>query len=309
VLSGNIFLTGGTGSLGKAILERASMEKWPAKFTVYSRDEVKQSELRAIYPKVKFLLGDVRDYEWLNIAMRGHDTVIHAGAYKQVPAAEVNAGEAIETNVIGSRNVVRAAITNGVGQVLGISTDKACAPINCYGETKALMEKLFQQANLLSDTKFTLVRYGNVLGSRGSVVPLFRKQVQQGKITLTDPNMTRFWLTLTDAVDLVIGGLALGMCRGDILIPKAKASTMLMLANVIGPDCPVEIIGIRPGEKINECLVHGGESMHTLEFKDGFIIKPAYTAYKGNLAAGYEYTSDNAIQLKREELSKMVEGS
>ena len=306
MLSGNIFLTGGTGSLGKAILARASMEKWPAKFTVFSRDEVKQSELRAIYPRVKFLLGDIRDYEWLSIALRGHDTIIHAAAYKQVPAAEVNAGEAIETNVIGSRNVVRAAITCGVDYVLGISTDKACAPINCYGETKALMEKLFQQANLLSETKFTLVRYGNVLGSRGSVIPLFRKQVKEGRITLTDPNMTRFWLTLTDAVNLVIAGLAPNMCRGDILIPKAKASTMLMLANVIGPETPVDVIGIRPGEKVNECLVHGGESMHTVELKDGFIIKPAYLGYKGNLQAGYEYTSDTAEQLTDSDLQKMV---
>lgn len=308
MLSGNIFLTGGTGSLGKAILARAVAEKWPAKFTVFSRDEVKQSELRSIYPKVKFILGDVRDYEWLSIVLRGHHTVIHAAAYKQVPAAEVNAGEAIETNVIGSRNIVRAAISCGVGQVLGISTDKACAPINCYGETKALMEKLFQQANLLSETKFTLVRYGNVLGSRGSVVPLFRQQAKQGKITLTDPNMTRFWLTLTDAVNLVIMGLEPTVCRGDILIPKARASTMLQLAEVVAPNCEFVSIGIRPGEKINECLVHGGESMHTLELKDGFIIKPAYSGYRGNLQAGYEYTSDGAVQLTESELKQMVEG-
>lgn len=306
MLSGNIFLTGGTGSLGKAILERASMEKWPAKFTVFSRDEVKQSELRSKYPKVKFILGDIRDYEWLSIALRGHDTIIHAAAYKQVPAAEVNAGEAIETNVIGSRNIARAAINCGVGYVLGISTDKACAPINCYGETKALMEKLFQQANLLSDTKFTLVRYGNVLGSRGSVVPLFRQQAKTGHITLTDPNMTRFWLTLADAVNLVLLGLEPHTCRGDIIIPKAKASTMLQLANVVAPDCEIETIGIRPGEKVNECLVHGGESMHTIELRDGFVIKPAYSGYRGNLKAGYEYTSDTAEQLSDSELSNMV---
>lgn len=308
MLSGNIFLTGGTGSLGKAILLRAVTEKWPCKFTIYSRDEVKQSELRQLYPNFKFVLGDVRDYEWLNIAMRGHDTVIHAAAYKQVPAAEVNAGEAVETNIIGSRNIVRAAINCGVHHVIGISTDKACQPINCYGETKAVMEKMFQQANLLSDSKFTLVRYGNVLGSRGSVVPLFRDQARRyNRITVTDPNMTRFWLTLTDAVNLVLSGLHHNCGRGDIIVSKAPASTMSILAHAVAPNSDIEVTGIRPGEKVHECLVHGGESMHALELKDGFIIKPAYSGFRGNLQPGYEYTSNKAKQLTEQELTSMLE--
>src|SRR5512138_1198683 len=189
-----LFLTGGTGSLGTALLDRLYTRH---DVTVYSRDEVKQGYLRKRFPDVRFMLGDVRDYDRLLLAMRGHDAVIHAAAYKQVPSAEANVDEAIATNVVGSLNVARAAVHSGVAQVVGISTDKACAPINAYGETKALMEKLFQQADGWGDTMFNCVRYGNVLGSRGSVVPLFLEQISNGdKYTLTDPDMTRFWMTL-----------------------------------------------------------------------------------------------------------------
>lgn len=285
--------------------------------TVYSRDEVKQGELRGQFPDVNFVLGDVRDAAWLEVAMRKHDYVVHAAAYKQVPAAEVNAGEAIETNVIGSRNVARAAVKNNIHRVVGISTDKACAPINCYGETKALMEKLFQQAGGWGDTIFTLVRYGNVLGSRGSVLPLFRKQIRDGCVTFTDRKMTRFWLTLADAVGLV--ATALTTPSGTVLVPKAPASTMEALLDAIlasmtwgaldsETTATVETkdIGIRPGEKIHECMVHKGEAIHTSSRETSFLIYPAFANYCGNLPCGFEYTSDRAKQLTKQELVEML---
>lgn len=314
-----ILITGGTGSLGLALLKRFTARQH--RCTVLSRDEVKQGEARSKFPDVKFALGDVRDYEWLQMVMRGHDTVIHAAAYKQVPAAEVNAGEAIETNVIGSRNVARAAVSVGVKRVVGISTDKACAPINCYGQTKALMEKLFQEACLWGDTNFNLVRYGNVLGSRGSVVPLFQKQLKDGVVTLTDPRMTRFWLTLSQAVDLVERAMTYPREIGIILVPNAGASTMedLLEAVVrhrvwpIGHDRElwdknpnIEYIGIRPGEKMHEAMVHPGESAHTFRIPGGFCIHPAYSGIQGNLPEGFEYTSKDAPQISVSELVGML---
>lgn len=321
----NIFITGGTGSLGIALIKPLLEQGHTV--TVFSRDEVKQGELRALYPHghIKCVLGDVRDADWLDFSIGGHELVIHAAAYKQVPAAEVNAGAAIETNVIGSRNVARAAVRNSVHRVIGISTDKACAPINCYGETKALMEKLFQEACMWSNTtNFTLVRYGNVLGSRGSVVPLFYKQIQEGAVTITDPTMTRFWLTLDDAVELVLDAM-LVQDRGVIVVPKAPASDMQTLLYAVEGIIPsskhwvnqnwsslrkytVKDIGIRPGEKLHECLVHRGESAHTTEDapRNRFYIFPAYAGHQGNLPKGYEYTSDTADQLSVTQLVEMI---
>lgn len=313
-----ILITGGTGSLGVALLEH--FDACGDEVTIFSRDEVKQGDLRRRFPGHRYVLGDVRDESWLEICMRGQQVVIHAAAYKQVPAAEVNSGEAIETNVIGSRNVARAAVRAGVGRVVGISTDKACAPINCYGETKALMEKLFQQANMWGDTIFTLVRYGNVLGSRGSVVPHFISQINAGKnITITDPNMTRFWLTLKDAVDLVCRAMACS--PGVILVPRAPASTMEILAQAvlvkhtgqslydIDPRHVIyDTIGIRPGEKLHECMVHRSEAMHTVLYQNSFYIAPAYEigSKAFNLEPGYEYTSDKARQLSVSDLIELV---
>jgi UDP-N-acetylglucosamine 4,6-dehydratase len=315
-LQGKIFLTGGTGSLGHALVARAEQGGWDCQFTIYSRDEVKQGEMRSRYPSHRFVLGDVRDVDWLAIAMRGHDLVIHAAAYKQVPAAEVNVAEAVETNVVGSRNVARAAVQVGVPRVLGISTDKACAPVNAYGESKALMEKLFQGACLWSGgrARFHLVRYGNVLGSRGSVVPLFKRQIERGEpVTFTDAMMTRFWLTLDDAVDLIVAALA-ETIPGTVLIPKCPASTMYDLAAAVAGGAEAfakighRILGIRPGEKHDEQLVNAAEAMHTDDIGSHYRIHPAYSGHHGNLPTGFEYRSDTARQLTIAELGRMLNG-
>lgn len=306
-LEGRVFLTGGTGSLGQALLRRAQTEGWGCCFTVFSRDEVKQGQLRWIHPKHRFILGDVRsEYTRLAMLMEGHDLVIHAAAYKQVPAAEVNALEAIETNVQGSVKVGLAAITAKVPRVIAISTDKACAPINCYGMSKALMEKALAQLATYSRTVFTCVRYGNVLGSRGSIEPLFRQQrAAGGPLTVTDPEMTRFWLTLDTAVDLVLDAVSNDL-SGAVLVPKCPASTVQVLVEAVAPGLPVEIIGTRPGEKKHEQLVNAGEAMHTDERQEDFRIWPAYLGYKGNLPEGYEYRSNTARQLSVEELREML---
>lgn len=314
-----IFLTGGTGSLGVALLKFFEGRDYDV--TVYSRDEVKQGELRRGFPDVRFMLGDVRDYDRLLLAMRGQEIVVHAGAYKQVPSAEANVDEAIATNVMGSLNVARAAVHSNVQYVLGVSTDKACQPVNAYGETKALMEKLFQQADKWGDTAFGLVRYGNVLGSRGSVVPLFRKQLAARAITITDPNMTRFWMTLNDAVALVWAAIMPESLipRGAILVPQCPASNMMTLLkavhNVWGTgrlDIEwIKVIGTRPGEKTHEQLVHLNESLHTqqpTEYLPYYQILAATDMPKEPLAP-FDYRSDIARQLLISELSEMLRSS
>jgi FlaA1/EpsC-like NDP-sugar epimerase len=299
-----VFITGGTGSLGEALLEHFSTRD--VETTVFSRDEVKQGLQKRRYPHTRFILGDCRDSGWLATVMRGHDVVIHAAAYKQVPAAEVNSYQATEVNVFGSIAVARAAVASGVGQVIGVSTDKACAPVNCYGATKMLMEKLFQEAGTWSPTHFNLVRYGNVLGSRGSVVPFFRAQAAKGNIlTVTDPNMTRFWLTLQEAKELILDAMCEGE-SGTILIPKCRASTMAVLAHAVAPRCEIKVIGTRPGEKTHEQLVHSAEAMHTLDIGKYYRIYPATSGISSNLPEGFTYTSDTAIQYTVEELQEIV---
>lgn len=289
--------------------------------TVYSRDEEKQSEARRDHPNVRFMLGDVRDYDRLLLAMRGHNTVIHAGAYKQVPSAEANVDEAIRTNVIGSMNVVRAALHSDMWNVVGISTDKACQPVNAYGATKSLMEKLFQEfSELPSDTIFNVVRYGNVLGSRGSVVPLFRRQLTEGAFTITDADMTRFWMTLKDAVELVWAALDNGaIYDGSILVPRCPASDMTTLLRAVvklyRPDDPelheneVHVIGTRPGEKKHEQLIHANESLHTFEPTHEvpyYQIMPAASLFK-QPSSPFEYRSDTARQLSVDDLVEMLD--
>ncbi len=309
MLTGRVFLTGGTGSLGRALLARAEREKWDCRFTVFSRTEAKQAEVKAQYPQHDYVLGDVAKESDVEMAIRGHDVVIHAAAYKRVPEAEVNSAAAISVNVVGSVNVARQAVFAGIPRVLGISTDKACAPINLYGMTKATMEKVFQDACHWGATRFSCVRYGNVLGSTGSVVPLFRRLVADGRdITITDERMTRFWLTLEDAVDLVIAGLA-ETEPGTILVPKAPASDMATLAFAVAPRTGIKVIGIRPGEKINEQLIHAGESMHADDIGSHFRIYPAYSGYRGNLPDGFEYRSDTARQLGVSEMKGMLDAS
>jgi UDP-N-acetylglucosamine 4,6-dehydratase/5-epimerase len=304
-LEGRIFLTGGTGSLGRAILSRAERESWDCEFTVFSRTEAKQNEVRARFPRHHYVLGDVANEQDVQMAMRGHDVAIHAAAYKMVPQAEVNSAAAIGVNVTGSGNIARHAVLAGVQQVIGISTDKACAPVNLYGMTKAVMEKLFQDACNWGGTRFNLVRYGNVLGSTGSVVPLFKRQMGQGYVTITDDRMTRFWLTLDDAVDLVVKASE-ETEPGTIIVPKAPASSMVSLVLAVAPNAEMRTIGIRPGEKIHEQLIHAGESMHADDIGTHFRIYPAYTGRKGNLPDGFEYRSDLAPQVRVRELREML---
>ncbi len=293
MLEGNVVITGGSGSLGNAIVKKAHDENWPCKLTIFSRDEVKQSRMKVRYPDCRYILGDIQDFDALSLAVRKANVVIHAAAYKQVPAAEVNAMAAINTNVVGSMNVVMASIYADVETVIGISTDKACAPINLYGKTKACMEGLFQHANTLGDTKFNLCRYGNVIGSRGSIIPLFKTQAASGgPLTVTDPRMNRFWLTLSQAVEIICQAYRVSV-RGGILVPKLYAMKIIDLAWIVAPSIDTKITSIRPGEKIDEHLIHRGESLHTDEYSDYFIVWPAYTNHIGNLPDGFEYRTDN----------------
>lgn len=299
-----VFITGGTGSLGRALAGRLIKDGWVSHITILSRDEVKQGEMRRQYPDCKYILGNVADKDDLELDMRGHDVVIHAAAYKQVPAAEVNTIEAIKTNVDGSLKVARASRMAGVKKVIGISTDKACAPINTYGQTKALMEKSFAQASG-PDTQFVCVRYGNVIGSRGSILPLFREQAKMGKLTVTDPFMTRFWLTLEEAVDLILFA-----CQekeaGTVIVPKCPASTMQAFARAVSDRAEIEVVGTRPGEKTHEQLLHKSEAQHADDIGGHFRIWPAFMGRRGNLPEGYEYRSDTARHLSISDLRRML---
>lgn len=308
-----IFLTGGTGSLGRAILRRANPDD---EYTIYSRDEVKQSQMRAKYPQYKYILGDVRDERWLTISMRGHDLVIHTAAYKQVPQAELNAAECMDINVLGSRAVARAAVAIGVERVIGISTDKACAPMSTYGASKMLMERIFAQASTWGNTEFVCVRYGNVMGSRGSVVPMFKEQIKkQRRLTITDKNMTRFWLTLENAVNLVKKACTI-QSNGIVIVPKLPSCTMKSLADTLikmhrdsyydTPDVSIEIIGRRPGERVHERLLHSGEASNAIERDGHFYISPTFTKNDSNLPEDYEYSSDNARRLSQDEIIDMI---
>jgi UDP-N-acetylglucosamine 4,6-dehydratase len=302
-LAGSVLITGGSGSLGNAILRRATDEHWDASFAVYSRDEVKQAAMRERYPDVRYLLGDVRDAETLEGALRGVDVVIHAAAYKRVPEAERETMACVTSNVVGSMTVVREALRAGTPRVIGISTDKASAPINAYGQSKALMERLFQSAR--GSGAFTIVRYGNVIASTGSVVPALRAQVAAGKpLTLTVPSMTRFWITLDDAVDLILGGLSLE--TGSILIPKSRASTMAVMAEAIAPGWPVAEVGVRAGEKHHEQLLNQHEAPYAIETRDHFVLSSLAATPVGMLPEGVEYRSDLAAQFSVLELRAVI---
>lgn len=305
-LTGHVLITGGAGSLGTAVIERAHRERWDSRLTVYSRDEVKQSALRERFPMVDFRLGDIRDTATLARAMRGVDVVVHAAAYKRVPEAERESIPCAQANVDGSIAVIDAAVMAGVRQVVGISTDKACHPINAYGQSKALMERLFQsQALMGSSTSFHLVRYGNVLASRGSVVPTLQQQARTGQpITLTDPGMTRFWLTLDDAVDLVLRSLALP--AGHIYVPACRSTTMAELAEAVAPGCAVERIGGRGGEKRHESLVNEHEAPYAREVDGGWALTSLALA-PGNELPAFAYTSENAARISVPALASTVE--
>jgi UDP-N-acetylglucosamine 4,6-dehydratase len=277
----SILITGGTGSFGKRCVRKILERYQPRRLIVYSRDELKQSEMQQDFPHdcMRFFLGDVRDADRLIQAMNGVDYVIHAAALKQVPAAEYNPMECVKTNIHGAQNVIQAALANEVDKVIALSTDKAANPINLYGATKLVSDKLFVAANNVAGghrTRFAVVRYGNVVGSRGSVVPLFRRHIANGSdhLPITDPSMTRFWITLLQGVEFVLKSFA-RMQGGEIFVPKIPSLRVVDLATAMAPDLPHHIIGIRPGEKLHEIMCPADSSHLTLEFPDHYVIKPA----------------------------------
>ncbi len=315
-----VLVTGGTGSFGKKFIQIMLKEYHPAKIIVYSRDELKQHEMRvAGYedPTLRYFIGDIRDKERLCRAFEGVDVVIHAAALKQVPACEYNPMEAIKTNILGSGNVIDAAIDTGVKRVVALSTDKAVNPVNLYGATKLAAEKLIIQSNSYAggrDVRFSCVRYGNVVGSRGSVVPVFLKQRESGKVTVTDDRMTRFWISLEQGVRFVIRA-AENMHGGEVFVPKIPSMTVADLARAIAPQAKIDIIGIRPGEKLHEVLIGDDESRHTVELEDMYVVEPAEAMWfgrdwesKGKLCEdGFRYASNTNNQwLKVDEISKII---
>ena len=281
----SILITGGTGSFGKYFIKTVLRQYKPKRLIVFSRDELKQFEMQQDYndPAMRYFLGDVRDGERLQQAMRGVDYVIHAAALKQVPAAEYNPMECVKTNVNGAENVIKAAVDNEVEKVIALSTDKAANPINLYGATKLVSDKLFVAANNFAGgrrTKFSVVRYGNVVGSRGSVVPFFEKMVAQGEqeLPITDTRMTRFWITLQQGIDLVLNSFS-RMQGGEIFVPKIPSMRVIDLAQSLAPHTAMKVIGIRPGEKLHEIMCPADDSHLTLEFQDHYVIRPAITFF------------------------------
>lgn len=277
----SILVTGGTGSFGRQFARSILRSYRPRKLIIYSRDELKQFEMQQDFPHdcMRFFLGDVRDGDRLVQALNGVDYVIHAAALKQVPAAEYNPMECIKTNIHGAQNVIHAAIANEVDKVIALSTDKAANPINLYGATKLVSDKLFVAANNVAGghrTRFAVVRYGNVVGSRGSVVPFFRKQLANrcDHLPITDPAMTRFWITVQQGVDFVLKNFA-RMRGGEVFVPKIPSLRVVDLATAMAPDIPQRVIGVRPGEKLHEIMCPADDSHLTLEFPDHYVIKPA----------------------------------
>ena len=284
-----VLVTGGTGSFGRKFTEVMLAKYRPKRLVIFSRDELKQHEMRQIWSDsaddspVRYFVGDVRDKERLNRAMHGIDVVVHAAALKQVPACEYNPFEAVQTNILGAKNVIDAAIDNGVRKVIALSTDKAANPINLYGATKLVAEKLFVQGNSYAGaerTRFSCVRYGNVVGSRGSVIPLFLEQRKTGTVTVTDERMTRFWITLEQGVEFVIRCTE-AMHGGEVFVPKIPSMRVMDLVDAIAPGCQVRYSGIRPGEKIHEALLSTEEARYTLEMDDMFVVTPIFPWWGG----------------------------
>ncbi|MEC2077895.1 UDP-N-acetylglucosamine 4,6-dehydratase (inverting) [Metabacillus fastidiosus] len=317
-LSGKtILITGGTGSFGKKFIKKV-LEQDVKKIIVFSRDELKQYEMAQEYtdPRLRFFIGDVRDKERLYRAFDGVDIVIHAAALKHVGACEYNPFEAVKTNIHGAQNVIEAAIDRGVAKVIALSTDKAASPVNLYGATKLASDKLFVAANSYvgeKHTKFSVVRYGNVVGSRGSVVPFFKKIKETGRLPITDERMTRFWITLDQGVQFVLDNLQ-RMHGGEIFVPKIPSMTVTDLAKAIAPECEIDVVGIRPGEKLHEAMIMEDDARHTLEFDTYYVIQPEFPWWSEDvmqdgkvLPDGFKYTSDtNTEWLSVEELKKLV---
>jgi len=310
-----ILITGGTGSFGKAFVDAVTKMN-PRKVIIFSRDELKQFEMgkELNNSKVNFLVGDVRDKDRLYRAFDGVDYVIHAAALKQIPSCEYNPFEAIKTNVLGAQNVIEAAIDRGVKNVVALSTDKAANPINLYGATKLCSDKLFVAGNAYSGgkgTRFAVVRYGNVVGSRGSVIPFFKTVKRSGRIPVTDVRMTRFWITLEGAVQLVFTAFD-KMQGGEIFVPKIPSMKVIDLAEAVAPDCKIDIVGIRPGEKLHELMIPEDDARRTLDMGDYYIIQPEFNwwcaKHEGKtLPEGFEYSSGkNDWWLSKEELGGMI---
>ncbi|MBU2541486.1 MAG: UDP-N-acetylglucosamine 4,6-dehydratase (inverting) [Candidatus Omnitrophica bacterium] len=314
-----ILLTGGTGSFGQKFTEIVLKKFKPEAIRIFSRDELKQWEMEKKFNNnehLRFFIGDIRDRERLERAMDSVDIVVHAAALKQVPSCEYNPFEAVKTNIIGAQNIIDAAIDNKVHKVMALSTDKAVNPINLYGATKLCAEKIFVQGNSYSGkskTKFSCVRYGNVIGSRGSVIPKFKEQKKSGELTITDKRMTRFWITLEQGVNFVIKCIEM-MNGGEVFVPKIPSMKILDLANLILPDCKIKQIGIRPGEKMHEALVTEDEARHTREFEGYYIIEPDFhwwsdKNFKGGkkLNHGFRYSSDqNPRWLTKSQMKKLL---
>lgn len=313
-----ILITGGTGSFGQHFVKVILARYRPKAIRIFSRDELKQHEMREALQddRLRFFIGDIRDKERLNRALRGVQIVVHAAALKQIPTCEYNPFEAVQTNILGAQNLINAAIDAGIEWVLALSTDKAVNPVNLYGATKLCADKLFIQGNSYTGagpTKFACVRYGNVLGSRGSVIPLFREQRKSGIVTMTDRRMTRFWITLDQAVEFVTRCIE-RLQGGEIFIPKIPSMALLDLVQAIAPDCQIRETGVRPGEKLHEVLLTEDDARHTLEFDDCFLIEPEFPWWGGSrwmggkpLPEGFSYRSDNNTQwLTIEALKKLV---
>jgi UDP-N-acetylglucosamine 4,6-dehydratase len=318
----NILITGGTGSFGKIFTEIVLKKYKPRRLIIFSRDELKQFEMAQMFPveehpSIRFFIGDVRDKERLHRAFQGIDCIIHAAALKQIPAAEYNPFEAVKTNIIGAQNVINVAIDQRVERVIALSTDKAANPINLYGATKLCSDKLFVAGNAYvqrNQTRFAVVRYGNVVGSRGSVIPFFKKLVNKGVLPVTDPRMTRFWITLEQGVEFVLKNLK-RMVGGEIFVPKLPSMNIMDLAKAIAPDCETKIVGIRPGEKLHEIMVPRDDAINTLEYKDYFLIKPAFKYFDRlfcedgcqKVPDDFEYSSgNNTWWLTTEEMKAMI---
>jgi UDP-N-acetylglucosamine 4,6-dehydratase/5-epimerase len=318
----SILVTGGTGSFGRAFVRHALDNLDPKRLVIFSRDELKQYEMRSAFgddPRLRWFIGDVRDDKRLARALDGVTAVVHAAALKQVDTAEYNPFECIATNVLGAENVISACIDAGVERVVALSTDKASSPINLYGASKLCSDKLFVAGNHYSGgrgTRFSVVRYGNVMGSRGSVVPLFRRLASTGRLPITDPRMTRFWITLPQAVQFVVDSFD-RMAGGELFVPRIPSTTILDLASAIAPDAEHDIVGIRPGEKLHEEMISQDDARRTFAFDDYFVITPVLASWQSSAATlppggkvlpdGYAYTSDtNDLWLDVDEIRGLL---
>ena len=316
----SILVTGGTGSFGKAFIAHALEHLEPARIAVLSRDELKQYELRQALgddPRMRWFIGDVRDQQRLARAFSGVDVVVHAAAMKQVDTAEYNPFECIATNVLGAENVINASIDAGVKRVVALSTDKASSPVNLYGASKLCSDKLFVAGNHYAnhaDTRFSVVRYGNVVGSRGSVVPLFQQLADSGRLPVTDTRMTRFWITLPQAVQFVVDSFD-RMRGGEIFVPRIPSTTIVDLAAAIAPDAEIDVIGVRPGEKLHEEMISEDDARRTFAFDDHYVIAPLLNEWTGGnrwedgkqLPEGFSYRSDTNDQwLGPDEIRELV---